>query len=195
MYKLDVEIKGVSPLLQHKYTEAASEGPDVPTKEIGTPDWSIEWYTHMFTEGDYLVQPARHIEGALIKAAALFRIKGQGKKTWKDTVNAYVRVSPENIIHHFEGEPVKRPSINLNGDASQHLSVDSRRAKVGRAAILRHRLMVGEGWVLPFTVEVLDDQMRQEVLREIFDEAGRSKGISDHRPRYGRFQVVRFDLV
>lgn len=194
MYKVDALIVGTAPLLQNRFAPAEEkkllEG---ATKKTGSVDWSGEWIGKMYTKGGYLVQPATHIEGALTKAAVLFQIKGRGKKTWKDTVRAYVYVAPVNIVHHLDGEPVKEPPHDLNGD-SGHLSVSIMRVKVNRAAVARSRLMVDAGWELPFAIDVIDDQMRPEVLQQILEEAGRAIGIGDYRPRYGRFEVVKFEI-
>ncbi len=196
MYEVQVKIQGTAPLLQHKFgadiMEAMMQG---SRKNTGSPDWSAEWMGTMYADkAGYLYQPATHIEGALVKAATSFKIKGQKSKTWKDPIKAYVYVSPDNIPHLFNGEPVKAPNADLVLNPTENLSVSIMRAVVQRAAIARSRLMIAIGWELAFTIQVVDDQVRAEVLREILEEAGRAVGIGDYRPRYGRFQVVTFEV-
>jgi len=194
MYEVKVRIRGIVPLLQHKFASLDSlmEG---ATKKTGASDYSLEWMDTMYVSPDgFLFQPAAHIEGALVNAAVLFKVKGRGGKTWKDAVRAYSYVKPEEIIHLCGGEPVCAPGPELLRNPTEHLRVDVRRVKINRAAVARSRLLIAAGWELAFRVEVHDDQVRPDVLRAIANEAGRAVGIGDFRPRYGRFEVVEFEV-
>ncbi len=194
MYTVKVTIKGTAPLLQHKFgaiQEAAmAKG---SRKNTGSTDYSREWLDTMYTtKSSYLYQPAAHIEGALQKAAASFKVKGGRGKSWKDPIKAYVYVTPDEILHLHDGQPILAPTANLMENPSSIMSVSVMRCVVQRAAIARSRLMLAPGWELAFTVEVADDQVRPEVLREVLEEAGRAVGIGDYRPRYGRFVTTGF---
>jgi hypothetical protein len=196
MYKVKVRIKGVAPLLQHKFPlktlDSLQQG---ATKRTASPDYSLEWMDTMYTDNGHLVQPASHIEGAIVKAAVLFKLKGAGRKTYKDAMRAYCYVTPEYIPHLYQGKPIATPDASLMAEPTEHLRVDVRRVKVQRAAVARARLMVAEGWELAFVIEVHDDQVRPDVLQTILEEAGRAVGIGDFRPRYGRFAVEQFEVV
>lgn len=195
MYKVNVRIKGVAPLLQHKFPlktlESLGKG---ATKRTGAPDYSMEWMESMYAHNGNLVQPASHIEGALVKAGTSFKIQGRGRKTFKDVVRAYCYVTPELIPHLCNGEPVAAPDKGLLTEPTEHLSVDVRRVKVNRAAVARSRLMIAIGWELAFVIEVHDDQLTSNTLQTILEEAGRAVGIGDFRPRYGRFSVEEFTV-
>ena len=194
-YKVDVRIEGTAPILQHKFGIAVLDQLQKgATRRTGAPDYSQEWLDTMYTEDGYVVQPATHIEGALIKAAASFTIKGKGRKTWKDPVKASCFVQPDLIPHLFRGEKVEAPSPELLTNPTEHLSVDVSRVKVQRAAVARSRLKISKDWELAFMIEVHDDQVRPEVLEEILQEAGRAVGIGDYRPRFGRFIVTQFEI-
>lgn len=199
MYDVNVSIKGVSPILQHRFApdilENLLEG---ATKKTVTKDYSTEWLTTLYSTTDgYLYQPGAHIEGALVKAAARFSAKGTGgggKRTYKDPVRAYVSVQPEQVIHFWCNEPVATPSETLLHNPQQHLEVSIMRVTVNRAAVARLRLQINEGWELNFRLHVIED-LQPNVLRDILIEAGRAVGIGDFRPKYGRFEVAAFDVV
>lgn len=197
MYKVNVSIEGTVGLLQNKFSTPELEGlMKGAKKNIGREDYSLEWMEKSYiTEGGQVYQPASHIEGSLVKSAVSFKIKGKFNKTWKDAIRAYVYCVPDEIPMLFNGKPIKAPGSELITKPTSALRVDIRRVKVQRAAVARSRLMINEGWQLDFVLEVQDNQVRDAVLREILEEAGRAVGIGDFRPRYGRFAVTRFDIV
>lgn len=196
MYIVNVVIEGTAPLLQHSFTKnhlaSLMEG---AKKQTGATDYSAEWFTTMYvTTSGYLCQPAAHIEGAMVKAAASFKVKGANRKTWKDAIRAYCYVSPDEIVHQRAGEYVPAPPLELATNPTETLSVSVMRVVVQRSAVARARLLIAPGWQLAFSIEVQDEQCRPEVVQEILTEAGRAVGIGDFRPRYGRFQVTHFRL-
>lgn len=197
MYTVRVLIRGTAPLLQHRFGPKVAEGMMKGTrKNTGSPDWSMEWLDTMYVNADgMLYQPATHIEGALVRAAASFKVKGARGKSWKDPIKAYVYVQPDCILHLRDGQPIKAPGSELLETATETLSVSVMRAVVQRSAVARSRLMIAAGWQLDFIAEVVDDQVRADVLREILEEAGRAVGIGDYRPRYGRFVVEAFEVL
>jgi hypothetical protein len=144
------------------------------------------------TTSGYLCQPAAHIEGAMVKAAASFKIKGRAGKTWKDAIRAYCYVSPDDVPHMRNYEYVPTPSLDLTDAPTETLSVSVMRVVVQRSAVARSRLLIAPGWQLGFNIEVQDEQVAPNVVQEILTEAGRAVGIGDFRPRYGRFKVVEF---
>jgi len=200
MYEVECQIKAVSNILQHKFSAATLEASMTgSTKNTGSKDYSLEWMDTMYDHPDgYLYQPASHIEGALQKSAVSFKIKGRGTKTWKDPIKAYCYVTPDEIPLLYEnGEGFDRllvPDETLLTNPTDNLVVDIRPVKVQRARIARSRLMVKD-WRLSFTIEVHDEQVRPDVLETILIEAGRAVGIGDYRPRYGRFEIVSFEVT
>ena len=193
MYTIKTRIEGVSPLLQHKF--AVLDTKPGAAKRTGALDYSNEWVASMYVDREgYLIQPASHIEGALVRAAASFRMKGAGRKTWKDPIRAYCYVVPDEIRHLHNDAPIPAPTEELLGNPTDNLSVHIGRVRVQRAAVARSRLMIATGWELAFTIEVHDPQVQSDIIQTILAEAGRAAGIGDFRPRYGRFQVTHFDV-
>lgn len=188
MYSLDVTIRGVAPLLQCRYPV-----PDLATlskgarQVTGAPDYTEEWRDKLYvTSDDELYEPSSHIEAAMIAAAANFKIAGRRGKTYKDLFKAAVFVSPEMVPHGL-----KAPDT-LDTDADKRLYLDVRPVVINRSRIVRIRPAFKAGWTLAFTIDVIDDQIAQELLHDILTLAGRTVGIGDYRPKFGRFQIVRF---
>lgn len=195
MYTVNARIRGTTSLLQHAFPLALLKPAETTRKHMGATDYSLEWMNTMYVTADgYLYQPASHLEGALVRAATNFRIKGRSGKSWRDPIRAYCYVQPDEVRHLRDGHPVLAPGPELLEQATPHLSVHVARVVVSRSAVARSRLMIAPGWELDFTTEVHDPQVLASTLREILAEAGRMAGIGDFRPRHGRFELASFTV-
>jgi len=179
-------IEGIAPLLQHRYLfkdeiEASAK------KRSGAVDYSEEWKKALYWDKkEGLYQPATHIEGCLIKAAVNFQITGKRKKTYKDLMKSVVFVKPEAIPYGYKE---KTPEALLE---SGKIQIHKSTVVIQRARVERLRPMLPPGWKLEFSIEVCDEQFLKDALVEILNYGGRFVGISDYRPRYGRFSVLKF---
>lgn len=193
MDSFHVTIRGLTGLLQHRFPDKLPDEESGAIRRAGRPSYDLEWMEGMYTTPDgYLCQPADHLEGALARAAANFAIKGKKGKTWREAIRAYCYVLPELIIHQRDGTPVRAPGPDLRQAPTPTLSVNRRRVVINRAAVPRARLLIAPGWELAFTIEVHEPQVRPDVVEQILIEAGHAVGIGDFRPKFGRFDVVRF---
>lgn len=177
--KYKVQIKGLCPLLQHRFSE------DMLTKQKKVSGdkkldedqrrLQAEQYVYL-NKKNQLCQPASHIEGAMQKAASQFRLAGAGKKTYKELCKGGVFVFPELIPHD-----------------NQDWTVDSRSvvnpSTRGRMMCYRPRL---DDWTLAFDLEVNDDRADEDAIKQILEHAGLYIGIGAYRPRFGRFEVTSF---
>lgn len=190
MYTVSVTVKGIAPLMQHRFPmpdlAAMSKGGH---KSTGAKDYSQEWREYLYAtpEGD-LFQPSSHFEGALVKAAVNFKVAGKRGKTYKDFVQGNVVVFPEQIPHGL-----KAPE-ELDYDGDKVLYLDQRPVIVNRSRITRIRPCLKTGWELSFDIQVLDDEIHPDLLQDILILAGKTIGIGDYRPKFGRFNVVRYEL-
>lgn len=172
--KIDVTIKGVAPLLQHRFDD---------TKDAGEIKKSGRQYNHekqakqaLYTDKNgNIIQPAIHIENSMIKAATEFPMPGKGKKTFKDAFKGGIFVEPLEIPHKI-----------------QEWTIDKQNVVVNRARITRARPRLDE-WELDFTIISIDERLTSDIIKQILNEAGNTKGIGDYRPRYGRFEVIKFE--
>ena len=190
MYTVSTMIKGIAPLMQHRYPM-----PDLNTlskgghKSSGAKDYTQEWREYFYaTEDGEIYQPSSHIEGALTKAAVNFKVTGKRGKSYKDLIVANVIVDPERILHNM-----KVPE-ELDADADKPLYLDVRPVIVQRARVVRIRPTFKAGWELAFDIQVIDDEIQPELLQDILALAGKTVGIGDYRPKFGRFQVIEYKL-
>ncbi len=187
---ISCKIKGVAPLLQHRFPmptlEAMSKG---GKKTTGSVDYTEEWKKALYViPKGFIYQPATHIEGAMVKAAVNFKIPGKRGKTYKDLFKAAVFVTPDAISHGIK-EPKK-----LDTDPTKRLYIDMRPVVVQRARVVRLRPAFAAGWELEFDIELADNQIAPELVNEILVLAGSTVGIGDFRPKFGRFMVTRFEV-
>jgi len=190
MYTINCSVEGVAPLLQHKYPlpDFADMGKG-GKQRTGEKDYSQEWREYLYvTSGGEVYQPAIHFDGAMVKAASGYKIQGARGKTYKDLFKGNVFCSPDEILHG-----IKAPDI-LDNDGDKVLYLDIRPAVVQRARIARIRPAFKPGWKLEFEITVLDDQIPHNVVNEVLILAGRTAGIGDFRPKFGRFMVTKFEV-
>ncbi len=174
MKKINVEITGVAPLLQHRFaTEEHGENTSKSKKKVYDPKVEAQRCLYKNANGD-IYQPAEHIFQSMVKAAVDFKF--EKKRTYKDVVISGILVEPDEIPLIFNGS----------------YEIDARGAVVQRSRIVRWRPRFNN-WKLQFTIDILDDEnISVPTLKEILERAGTTKGIGDYRPRFGRFMVTKF---
>jgi hypothetical protein len=191
MYAIETTIVGVAPLMQHRYPL-----PDLATmskgnkKSTGAKDYSQEWREYLYATSDnQIYQPSSHIEGAMVKAAASFKVTGKRGKSYKDLFSANVFVDPTEILHG-----VSVPD-DLDCDGDKPLYLDLRPVVVMRARVVRIRPTFKPGWRLSFIINVIDDEVNSETVNDVLTLAGKTVGIGDFRPKFGRFMVAKFEVA
>jgi hypothetical protein len=190
MYAVNVTIRGIAPLMQHRFPMPdLSQMSKGGRKNTGAVDYTQEWRDYLYTANGQIVQPSSHIEGALVKAAAGFKITGKRGKSYKDLFSANLIVDPVEIPHN-----VAVPD-ELDCDADKPLYIDMRPVIVNRARVVRLRPAFKPGWELSFTINITDDELPFEILYDVLTLAGKTVGIGDYRPKFGRFMVTKFELV
>ena len=173
MKEYQVVIKDVAPLLQNKIEEMETgekkrgEGRDNPER----------CKEKLYMVGKVICQPAICVESAMIKTSADLKFKG--RKSYKDLFKGNVFVKPDMIKHKIQKWEVHQSTV----------VIPSTKGRVNRYR------PIFKNWELEFVIMVLDDRIETDVLKLALDEAGRTTGIGDWRPRYGRFVVTKFQEV
>jgi len=168
-----VKIKGIRPILFNRFYEVEK------TKKRGArrdPKEEARLSLYLDKEKN-ICTPSIHIEGALIKAAADYKMPGKGRKTFKDAVRSGLIVEPELIVHK-----------------NQEWVVDRRPAVVQRSRIMRSRARLDD-WELEFNILVFDERITKSILREFLETAGRYMGLGYYRPKFGLFKIMEFEKV
>lgn len=190
MYFVKVQVEGISPLLHNRFPlpdfETLSKG---GRRQPGEQDYSQEWRKLLYVNSSNEVyQPSTHFDGAMTRASSGYRIQGQGQKTYSQLFKGNVFTTPDEILFG-----IKAPE-NLDNDADKPLYLDVRPAVIQRARIVKIRPCFKPGWKLKFIIEVIEDQIPVNVLNEVLIQAGKTVGIGDFRPRFGRFMVTKFEV-
>jgi hypothetical protein len=181
MKKYEVEITGITPLLQNKPEEYGFDEQWVEKK--ASSDWEKEALKKLYVDLKGIIyQPSAHIERMIIEAGKKIRIKGQGKATYSKTFGSMVSVEEESIPH-------KNPEYGI------HKALVVIPSTKGR--VMRYRPIFRE-WVLNFILDV-EDEIPGDVVKEALEIGGRYVGIGDWRPekkgKFGKFQVTSFHEV
>jgi hypothetical protein len=181
--KFQVTIKGICPLLQHRFLEGTLTAPKQRKGDKGLTEKDKREIASNYLYEDRntgkLCVPSIHIESAMQKAASEFRIKGGGKKTYKDLIKAVCFVFPEFI-------PLKNQKWEVDERAVVNAST--------RGRVMSYRPRFDE-WELDFTLEVNDDRADAETIKEILTYAGLYKAVGAYRPRFGRFEVKKIKQI
>ena len=186
MKTIQVEIRGTTPLLIHRFAEASEQSK--PTRRIksqnGDPRAEAEQNAYQATDGTYYFSSFA-IPGALGAAGSNHKSVGS-RKSLRWVVPSAVRMSTDTIT-----------ILNGAGPAKD-FEVDSRPVTIPatKGRIMRHRPRF-DSWGARFDLVVNDDLLSTEIVHQLLNEAGQSIGIGDFRPEkrgpFGCFRVTRFD--
>lgn len=177
MKTIKVTIKGITPLLMHRFPMAGAD--DTSKKRTGVPDWKLEAETALYKDADgNIYEPASHIEGALKVASKTLKIPGRRGATYSKLVGSALSINPDAILHK-----------------KAKYEIDSRPVVIQRARVVRYRPIFKE-WELSFEIMIADEQLPPEVVKLALEHAGQYVGIGDFRPgrggKYGKFMVTEF---
>lgn len=208
MRTFKIRVRGVKPLLMHRFglatqtdlesktkkrstgappaAEEAEEGAYRLTPQTGDPVWNGNGPQAM--QGKTMGQlclPSEHFFQSMATAASNFKVQGQGKKTYKEATRGNLEVCPD-YIGLIDPE---------SGDKLFYYEVDSRPVRIQSSRVMRRRPILTK-WAAEFEITVFDPQeLPDEVLQHILEKAGQAKGVGDYRPRFGQFTIERFELV
>lgn len=186
MKTVSVEIRGVTPLLIHRFGEGAEA--NAPTRhtmvERGSPREEATKAAYIAPDGTYYFS-AFSIPGAMGGAGANHKMKGS-RKSLRFVVPAAVRMTTDRVT-----------ILNGAGPAD-HFEVDSRPVTIPatKGRIMRHRPRFDE-WGATFDLLVDDSQISLSMAHQLLAEAGLQIGIGDFRPEkrgpFGTFRVTHFE--
>jgi len=179
MRKINVTVKGVAPLLQHKMSLGQEAQLASKTKKSVGQGKGDNPEDYLYVLNGKVVQPTEHFVQGIIKQLSNYKIQGKGKKTYKELGKGSMGIVPEYAVHKIQDWVVDSRTVVIP-------------ATKGRAVRLRPKF---ENWELDFTIELFNDDMPIEVIKSALDDMGRESGIGDYRPRFGRFIVTSFDEI
>jgi hypothetical protein len=186
---INIEIQGLSPLLQHRFSERAQVA--TPHRGIlndyGDSREQAEEVVYRDQAG-YCYFPGQSIARLLREAGSNHKQRGS-RRSLKYLVPAAVIV-PMDIISILEE----------SGKRTKTFEVDSRPVTIPatKGRIMRHRPR-WDIWRAAFTLEVDEDVLSVEVVHQLLEEGGRRIGVGDYRPEkggpFGRFAILRWEVT
>lgn len=189
MKQFKIKIKGLTPYMQHRMDDDKLEiwekkrGKIMERPEVSQDD-AIRAEYHCFrnAEGKCFI-PSDHIRGCLINAGAYMKAKVGGKsKSMKVIVAATFVSTPDQILLPDYDAIDKRSSVNRNVKA--------------RIIVIRPKWTV---WQAEFILQVFEDTLSKETIRQLFEFAGSYVGIGSFRPTnngmFGRFELTEIELI
>jgi len=192
-----VKLRGITPLLQNRMSESVLEGLRTKTKppktaSIGTtrtPREDAEPKVHVDAKGNPGV-PALVMMSTLIAAGRFCRLDGKKQISTADSTVLPGFLSLEGSFFKLlnsEGKPA-----TWEADVKQ-----GRNPNGGEAvAICRPRF---DEWNFSLRIAIADEEVGENIIRQLFDFAGRRVGIGDFRPArkgiFGQFVVDEWSAV
>lgn len=179
-YRVEVTIRGEADVLFHRWNCEAVEAKAKAAKGSAAKKADdLESYVYRNDAGE-LCLPGEYLRQAII-AAAKYRQdpRSPGKSAMELVKAAIVSLTP-------------LATLGVKAWDYEHRC----RVQVQRNGVTRVRPALSAGWSAFFVLLVnLPEYLSPEMLHGLLTDAGRLIGVGDFRPTYGRFQVVRFDLL
>lgn len=179
-YRVMVDLCGVCPLLFHRWNNesvAAKAAAKKGSIEKKTDD--VESFMYRNEKGEICI-PGEYLRQAVIHASKYEQDPRSSRKSMMDLCKAAV-VSLTDLASLGVNEPD---------------FLDQRRVVIQRAGVTRTRPAMKSGWKASFILMVnLPEYLPSNRLNYLIQQAGRIIGMADFRPSYGRFQVIRFEVL
>lgn len=178
-YIVAVSIKGVSPILFHRWNcESVETKARAAKGSAAKKSDDVESYLYRDDAG-VICLPGEYLRQAIIGAAKFKQDPRSPRKSAMDLTKAAV-VSLTELASLGVSEPDY---------------LDRRRVMVQRNGITRTRPAMNTGWSATIDLMCnLPEYIGESFLRQLLDDAGRLIGVGDFRPTYGRFSVIGFDI-
>lgn len=180
-YRAVVTIQGVAPILFNRfsiedYDERGKSPKGSKTRKADRDPESQIWRADDGTVGI----PGLWLRAAVIKAAK-FRHDPRSPRA------SAMELYKAGVIVATEIAPLGKTTWDY---------IDAQRAVVQRSAVPRLRPAFKPGWEVEFDIDVIvPEYIAPADLHSCVIDAGRFFGLGDHRPTYGRFQVIEFRVA
>ena len=194
-------LKGVYPLLMHKDDIGSADAliawrTDSANKDVSvkgddrSPAWT--WQTYLYHDGEVVAMPQENIMAAIRTAGAQINLKGT--TTFKAKTQSGLFIDGEFCEFTTGGRQVRMDDILKfkNAKFSEHVQrsrelgfdLHVKRARPSGASGSKHIRVrpIFKDWQIRGVIEVGDPAITDDILKELFDKAGRYAGLCDWRP-------------
>lgn len=186
MKTISIEIRGITPLLIHRFTEEDETASVARRTTITKPDprEQARKRAYIADDGTFFFN-AYAIPACMTNAGAEHKMRGS-RKTLRFIVPSAVSVMSDGIT-----------ILNGDGGPAKDFEVDSRPVTIPstKGKIMMHRPRF-DNWGAKFEIRLNDAMLPIEQAHQLLTEAGQTIGIGDFRPQkrgpFGTFRVVEF---
>jgi hypothetical protein len=186
MKLIRVKIQGVTPLLIHRFAEAAETSRQSRAAMVSDKDPREEArkVAYIAPDGTFFFS-AFAIPNAMGSCGSNHKMKGT-RKTARFVVPSAIRMTTDTIT-----------ILNCEGPAKD-FEVDARPVTIPatKGRVMRYRPRFN-AWGAEFDLVVNDELMTVDLAHRLLEEAGQQIGIGDFRPEkrgpFGTFRVTRFE--
>jgi len=179
-YRVQIELEGVCPMLFHRWNNesvAAKARAKKGSEEKKTDDVQSFMWTD---EKGFVCLPGEYVRQSVIHASKYEQDPRSPRKSMMDLMKAAL-VS----LTELASLGVKQPDF-----------IDQRRVVIQRSAVTRSRPAMRTGWRAKFVLMVnLPEYVPPQKLNHLIQQAGRIIGLADFRPSFGRFSVIKFEVL
>ena len=179
-YRALVEIQGVCPIMFHRWnceSVASKSAAKKGSAEKKSDD--VESYVYRNEKGEICI-PGEYLRGAIIAAAKFQQDPRSPRKSAMDL---------------FKASVVSLTELSSLGVKNWDY-LDKRRVVIQRNGITRSRPAMKDGWKAKFILMInLPEYIDDQLLNSTIQAAGKLIGLADFRPSYGRFNVIRFEVL
>lgn len=178
--RYEITIEGTAPTIQNRLSiDLINE--QAAIKNADRTKWEEEnWDKKMYKDGEEIIFPedAAHaliIEGG--KKSQLRPPKSVGR-TWTNYLKSSVFISDHiRLFDHSNPVPFGK-MVNANPSSSK------------KTKVYRIRPLI-ENWKARISIIDLEGSLSKDLLEELLTCAGKFVGLSDYRPVFGRFKVLK----
>ena len=188
MKLIEVEIKGVTPLMQHRFPEDVLFGllgvktEKKKVEEALTPREIADKHAYKATDGSYYI-PTQYVVGAIKHVASDYKQTNSQRKSLKLVATGAIRpVAETSTLLDEADKPITSFEVDVR-KATNH--------QKGAIAVCRPRF---DRWRTKLTLQIDDSIVPQKTVLDMLSDAGKRSGIGSFRVAkggvFGQFQVV-----
>ena len=179
-YAVEVALEGSSDLLFHRWNCESVDAKSKAAKNSKAKKTDdIESYVWRNDSGEICI-PGEYLRQSIIHAAKFRQDPRSPRKSAMDLFKAGVVAITQ--------------LASFGKDTWDYL--DTRRVMIQRNGINRTRPAMKVGWKAEFVLQVLTPEyIDPAFLNEVISMSGRLVGVGDFRPTYGRFNVIKFEVL
>lgn len=179
-YTVSVSVQGSAAFLFHRWNCDAVEAKSKAAKNSAAKKTDdLETYVYR-NDGGELCIPGEYLRQSIIHAAKFRQDPRSPRKSAMDLYKA-------GVIALTELASVGKTEWDHE---------DRRRVCIQRSGVTRIRPALKAGWTAQFELMIqTPEYISASDLRDVIENAGRLVGLGDFRPTFGRFGIVKFDIL